>query len=170
MRQLTFATQSSFEKYARKSRREEFQATMEAVVPWNELEARIAPHYPRAGKGRQPVGLNVMLRIYILQHWFALSDRGAEDALYESPVLRGFCGIDLGQAPVPDETTIFNFRHLLEANDPCGEVLDGMNHSLSSKGLRIATGTIADATNPAATILAAPSSTSNANQKRQPAA
>lgn len=163
MRQLTFATQPSFEKYARKSRREEFLTTMEAVVPWAALEARIAPHYPKAGKGRQPVGLGVMLRIYFLQHWFALSDPGAEDALYESPVLRGFCGIDLGRAPAPDETTILNFRHLLEANDLCGELLDAVNHHLISKGLRIATGTIVDAT-----IIAAPSSTKNARKERVP--
>lgn len=163
MRQLTFATQPSFEKYARKSRREEFLTTMEAVVPWAALEARIAPHYPKAGKGRQPVGLSVMLRIYFLQHWFALSDPGAEDALYESPVLRGFCGIDLGRAPAPDETTILNFRHLLEANDLCSELLDAVNHHLISKGLRIATGTIVDAT-----IIAAPSSTKNARKERDP--
>jgi hypothetical protein len=131
MRQLSFATQPSFEKYACKSRREEFLTTMEAVIPWSELEARIAPHYPKAGKGRQPVGLGVMLRIYFLQHWFALSDPGAEDALYESPVLRGFCGIDLGRAPVPDETTILNFRHLLEAKDLCGAMLEVVNHYLS---------------------------------------
>ena len=163
MRQLTFATQPSFEKFARKSRREEFLSAMQAVVPWSELEARIAPHYPRAGKGRQPVGLSVMLRIYFLQHWFALSDPGAEDALYESPVLRGLAGIDLGRAPVPDETTILNFRHLLEAHDLCGEILDVVNHHLASKGLRISTGTIVDAT-----IIAAPSSTKNTNKQRDP--
>ncbi len=134
MRQLTFATQPSFEKYARKSRREEFLSTMQAIIPWAELEERIAPHYPKAGKGRQPVGLSVMLRIYFLQHWFALSDPGAEDALYESPVLRGFCGIDLGRAPVPDETTILNFRHLLEGHDLCGEMLDVVNDDLASRG------------------------------------
>ena len=80
MCQLTFASQPSFEKYARKSSREEFLSTMQAVLPWAELEARMAPHYPRAGKGRHPVGLSVMLRIYFLQHWFALSDPGAEAA------------------------------------------------------------------------------------------
>ena len=87
------------------------------------------------GNVLKPVGLSVMLRIYFLQHWFALSDPGAEDALYESPVLRGFCGIDLGRAPVPDETTILNFRHLLEGHDLCGEMLDVVNHDLASKGI-----------------------------------
>ena len=163
MRQLTFATQPSFEKFARKSRREEFLSTMQAVLPWAELEARIAPHDPKAGKGRHPVGLSVMLRIYFLQHWFALSDPGAEDALYESPVLRGFAGIDLGRAPASDETTILNFCHLLEAHDLCGEMLDVVNHHLASKGLRISTGTIVDAT-----IIAAPSSTKNQKKERDP--
>ncbi len=91
MRQMTFACQPSFEKFSRASRREQFLQTMESVVPWPELEAVIEPHYPRAGKGRQPVGLGIMLRIYFLQHWFNLSDPGAEDALYDSPSLRGFC-------------------------------------------------------------------------------
>jgi IS5 family transposase len=81
MRQITFACQPSFEKYARKSRREEFLNAMEAIVPWPELEALIGPYYPKASKGRQPVGLSIMLRIYFLQHWFNLSDPGAEDAL-----------------------------------------------------------------------------------------
>ncbi len=74
MRQITFASQPSFEKYARSSRREQFLQSMEAVVPWSELKALIEPHYPKAGKGRQPVGLGIMLRIYFLQHWFNLSN------------------------------------------------------------------------------------------------
>jgi IS5 family transposase len=103
MRQITFASQPSFEKYGRTSRRESFLTAMETIVPWSELEALIVPYYPKAGKGRQPVGLGIMLRIYFLQHWFNLSDPGAEDALYESPVLRGFAGVDLpphGRRPV----------------------------------------------------------------------
>jgi IS5 family transposase len=90
MRQITFASQPSFEKYGRMSRREAFLTSMDTIVPWSELEAFIAPYYPKAGKGRQSVGLGIMLRIYFLQHWFNLSDPGAEDALYESPVLRVF--------------------------------------------------------------------------------
>ena len=117
MRQITFACQPSFEKFARKSRREEFLTAMEVIVPLSELEALIAPYYPKAGKGRQPAGLGIMLRIYFLQHWFNLSDPGAEDALYESPVLRSFAGVDLGRAAAPDETTILNFRHLLEGSE-----------------------------------------------------
>jgi hypothetical protein len=90
MRQMTLVSQGSFEKYARKSRREEFLSVMAAVVPWRELEALIEPYYPKAGNGRQPVGLSIMLRVYFLQQWFSLSDPGAEDALYESP--RPCCG------------------------------------------------------------------------------
>src|SRR5487761_1595205 len=140
--QRTFAAQTSFEKYGRKSRREEFLNGMEVVVPWRELEALIEPFYPKAGNGRQPVGLSIMLRVYFLQQWFNLSDPGAEDALYESPVLRRFAGIDLGRAASPDETTILRFRRLLEEHELCGRILDTVNSYLESRGLRIATGTI----------------------------
>jgi IS5 family transposase len=163
MRQITFASQPSFEKFARTSRREAFLTSMEAIVPWSELESLIAPHYARSGKGRQPVGLSIMLRIYFLQHWFNLSDPGAEDALYESPVLRGFAGVDLGRAAVPDETTILNFRHLLETHELNGKILDAVNLYLASQGIRISTGTIVDAT-----IIAAPSSTKNSRKERDP--
>jgi IS5 family transposase len=163
MRQITFACQPSFEKFARKSRREQFLNTMESVVPWSELEALIEPHYPKAGGGRRPVGLGIMLRVYFLQHWFNLSDPGAEDALYESPVLRGFAGVDLGLAASPDETTILNFRHMLEAHDLCGKILDVVNLYLDRKGIRISTVTIVDAT-----IIAAPSSTKNEKKERDP--
>jgi IS5 family transposase len=163
MRQITFANQASFEKYARPSRREQFLNTMETVVLWSALEALIAPCYPKAGNGRQPVGLTIMLRIYFLQHWFNLSDPGAEDALYESAVLRRFAGVDLGRAAAPDETTILNFRHLLEQHQLCGKILDSVNLYLASKGIRISTGTIVDAT-----IIAAPSSTKNSKKERDP--
>ena len=112
--QGTLATQTGFKKCARKSRREEFLSVMDAVVPWRDLEALIEPHYPKAGNGRQPVGLSIVLRVYFLKQWFNLSDPGAEDSLYESPVLRRFAGVDLGRAAAPDETTILRFRRLLE--------------------------------------------------------
>jgi IS5 family transposase len=163
MRQMTLASQASFEKYARKSRREEFLNVMDVVVPWGELEALIEPFYPKAGNGRQPVGLSIMLRVYFLQQWFNLSDPGAEDALYESPALRSFAGVDLGRAAAPDETTILRFRRLLERHELCGQILDTVNHYLVGKGLRIATGTIVDAT-----IIAAPSSTKNSKKERDP--
>jgi IS5 family transposase len=161
--QRTLAWQTSFEKYGRKSRREEFLNVMEVVVPWGELETLIEPHYPKAGNGRQPVGLSIMLRVYFLQQWFNLSDPGAEDALYESPVLRRFAGVDLGRAAAPDETTILRFRGLLEQHELCGKILDTVNHYLACKGLRISTGTIVDAT-----IIAAASSTKNSKGERDP--
>ena len=98
-----------------------------------------------------------------LQHWFSLSDPGAEDALYDSPALRSFSGVDLGRAAVPDETTILNFRHLLEEHDLCGKILDVVNLYLDRQGIRISTGTIVDAT-----IISAPSSTKNSMKERDP--
>src|ERR1022692_4532248 len=96
MRQQTLAAQTGFEKYGRKTKRERFLEEMEQVVPWAELQALVEPHYPKGENGRPPMGLSIMLRVYFLQQWFNLSDPGAEDALYESPVLRHFVGIDLG--------------------------------------------------------------------------
>jgi IS5 family transposase len=140
-----------------------FLDQMEQVVPWDELLALVEPHYPKAGNGRQPVGLAIMLRTYFLQHWFNLSDPGMEEAFYESPVLRRFAGVDLGAAAAPDETTILRFRHLLEEHDLGGKILDTVNLYLDSKGIRISTGTIVDAT-----IINAPSSTKNSTGKRDP--
>jgi IS5 family transposase len=164
MKQQTFATQSSFEKYGRKSRRELFLDEMEQIVPWRELEALVEPHYPKAGNGRRPVGLAIMLRTYFMQQWFNLSDPGVEEAFYESATLRRFAGVDLGVAPAPDETTVLRFRHLLEKHDLCGAMLDAVNLHLEAKGIRIATGTIVDAT-----IIHAPSSTRNEKKERDPA-
>jgi transposase, IS5 family len=164
MKQQTFATQSSFEKYGRKSRRELFLDEMEQIVPWRELEALVEPHYPKAGNGRRPVGLALMLRTYFMQQWFNLSDPGVEEAFYESATLRRFAGVDLGVAPAPDETTVLRFRHLLEKHDLGGAMLDAVNLHLEAKGIRIATGTIVDAT-----IIHAPSSTQNEKKERDPA-
>jgi IS5 family transposase len=160
--QQTLASQASYEKYGRKSRRELFLDEMEQVVPWGKLEALVEPHYPKAGNGRRPVGLAVMLRTYFVQ-WFNLSDPGVEEALYESPVLRRFVGVDLGSAPAPDETTILRFRHLLEQHNIGPEILETVNHHLESKVIRITTGTIVDAT-----IIQAPSSTKNQSGERDP--
>ncbi len=164
MGQLTFASTGSFEKYRKQTRREKFLEEMERIMPWAELESLIAQHYPKEGNGRPPLGLRIMLRIYFLQHWFNLSDPAAEEALYDSPALRRFAGVDIGRAPAPDETTILNFRHLLEQHDLCGAMLDAVNHYLESRGIRIGTGTIVDAT-----IIHAPSSTKNSTGTRDPA-
>jgi IS5 family transposase len=163
MRQQTLAAHAGFEKYGRKSRRELFLDEMEQVVPWSDLESWVEPHYPKAGKGRRPVGLGIMLRTYFVQQWFNLSDPGVEEALYDSAGLRRFVGVDLGRAPAPDETSVCRFRHLLETHDLGGAVLDAVNHHLASKGIRITTGTIVDAT-----ILHAPSSTRNQSGERDP--
>jgi transposase, IS5 family len=163
MKQQTLAMQSGFEKFGRKSRRELFLDEMDKLVPWLALVALIAPHYPKGKQGRPPVGLERMLRLYFLQQWFNLSDPGLEDALYESPVLRVFAGIDLGREPAPDETTILNFRHLLEKHDLGRAMLNVVNEYLAQCGVRISTGTIVDAT-----IVHAPSSTKNDAGKRDP--
>src|SRR5438270_1515577 len=163
MRQLTLASQGIFERYGKKTRREKFLEEMDRIMPWPELELLLEPCYPKEGNGRPPVGLSIMLRIYFLQHWFNLSDPAAEEALYDSPALRRFAGVDLGRAAAPDETTILNFRHLLEKHDLCGAMLDAVNHYLESHGVRIGTGTIVDAT-----IIHAPSSTKNASRARDP--
>ncbi|TNF91422.1 MAG: transposase, partial [Gammaproteobacteria bacterium] len=117
MRQQSLAD-GSFEKYRKKTRKEVFLAEMDQIIPWQELTAVIEPFYPKPqGAGRRPKGIERMLRIHFLQHWFELSDPGAEEALYDSRAMRQFADIDLGQEPVPDETTILNFRHLLEAHN-----------------------------------------------------
>jgi IS5 family transposase len=163
MRQQTLAAHAGFEKYGRKSRRELFLDEMEQVVPWSDLESLVEPHYPKAGNGRRPVGLGIMLRTYFVQQWFNLSDPGVEEALYDSAGLRRFVGVDLGRAPAPDQTSVCRFRHLLETHDLGGAVLDAVNHHLASKGIRITTGTIVDAT-----IIHAPSSTKNQSGERDP--
>jgi IS5 family transposase len=163
MKQRTLATMNGFERYSKKTRRAVFFEEMEQVVPWAELRALIEPYYPKAGNGRPPVGVERMLRIYFLQQWFNLSDPAVEEALYDSAVMRSFVGIDLGREPVPDETTVCRFRHLLEEHGLGGQMLKTVNLHLQSRGVRITTGTIVDAT-----ILHAPSSTKNREQKRDP--
>jgi IS5 family transposase len=163
MKQRTLAMMTGFERYGKKTKRALFLEEMEQVVPWGKLCALIEPHYPKAGNGRPPVGVERMLRIYFLQQWFNLSDPAVEEALYDSLVLRQFVGIDLGQEPVPDETTVCKFRHLLEEHKLGGEMLETVNLHMQAKGVRISTGTIVDAT-----IIHAPSSTKNRQEKRDP--
>jgi len=155
---------TGFERFGKKTKRALFLEEMEQVVPWAELCALIEPYYPKAGGGRPPVGLERMLRIYFLQQWFNLSDPAVEEALYDSAVMRGFVGIDLGREPVPDETTVCKFRDLLEEHQLGGQMLEAVNLYLQSRGVRITTGTIVDAT-----IIHAPSSTKNREQQRDPA-
>jgi transposase, IS5 family len=154
---------NGFERYTKKTRRQVFLEEMEQVVPWRELCALIEPHYPKPGNGRPPVGVERMLRIYFLQQWFNLSDPAVEEALYDSPVMRQFVGIDLGHEPAPDETTVCKFRHLLEEHRLGEKILGTVNLHLQARGVRITTGTIVDAT-----ILHAPTSTKNREQQRDP--
>ena len=162
MRQTTLAT-SGFDRYSKPTRRALFLAEMDRVVPWKQLCALIEPVYPKPGKGRSPVGLERMLRIYFLQQWFNLSDPGAEEALYDSPAMRRFASIDLGREPVPDETTICKFRHLLERHDLGSALFEQVHAYLEQHGLKLSRGTIVDAT-----IIHAPSSTKNQAKARDP--
>src|SRR3984893_11175445 len=162
MKQLTLAA-VGFERYAKTTRRAAFLAEMERVVPWSALCALIEPFYPKPGNGRPPIGIERMLRIYCLQQWFNLSDPAVEEALYDSLAMRRFVDIDLGREPVPDETTVCRFRHLLEAHDLGQKLFDEVQRHLAMKGLKVATGTIVDAT-----IISAPSSTKNADKARDP--
>ena len=161
-KQLTLAM-AGFERYGKTTRRAAFLAEMERVVPWRELSRLIEPVYPKPGNGRPPVGLERMLRIYLLQQWFNLSDPAVEEALYDSASMRRFVGIDLGREPVPDETTVCRFRHLLEQHELGRRLFEEVYRYLEGKGLKISRGTIVDAT-----IISAPSSTKNAERARDP--
>lgn len=145
------------------TRRERFLAEMNAVIPWAELVAIIAPQYPKPQRGRPPMPLETMLRIYFLQQWFDLSDPAAEDALYDSESMRRFAGLELSEDPVPDETTILHFRHLLQQHRLTERIFDAVRGLLETKGLLLKAGTIVDAT-----IVSAPSSTKNATATRDP--
>jgi IS5 family transposase len=160
--QLSFGDGEATGKRKR-TRREVFLAEMEQVVPWHALLALIAPHYPTLGRpGRQPYPLATMLRIHFLQQWYALSDPAMEEALYDTPVMRRFARLG-GLDDIPDETTILNFRRLLETHDLARELFERVNAHLARKGQSLRAGTIVDAT-----IIAAPSSTKNADGERDP--
>jgi len=145
------------------TRRERFLAEMDAVIPWNRLIALIEPHYPKAGNGRQPLGLEKMLRIYFMQQWFNLSDPQAEDSIYDSESMRRFARVDLADDVVADETTILRFRHILEKNSLTVAIFATINELLAERRLTLKSGTIVDAT-----IISAPSSTKNAVGTRDP--
>lgn len=167
MKQQTLAMaadqNSRFEQYRKPTRRDRFLATMEQIVPWPALCAVIAPHYAQPGKGRPPVGLERMLRMYFIQHWFNLADEACEEALLDSTALRRFVGIDLGRERVPDATTLLRFRRLLEKHELGAELFGQVNEELAERGLGVGVGTILDAT-----IIAAPSSTKNKDRARDP--
>jgi IS5 family transposase len=161
MKQMSMGT--GFEKHTKVTRREQFLADMDRIVPWQALCARIARYYPKAGDGRPPKDLELMLRIYFLQQWFNLSDPGVEEALYDSRCMQAFAGIDLSEAPAPDESTVLRFRHLLERHDLGRKLFAEVHRHLERQGIKISTGTIVDAT-----IINAPSSTKNQDKSRDP--
>ena len=163
MLQATFSG-AGFDKYRKQTRKERFLDDMEKIIPWAELSAVIEPFYPKPqGAGRRPVGIDRMLRIHFLQHWFNLSDPAAEEALYDSRAMRRFAGIDLGREPAPDETTICKFRHLMERHNLGDRLFGLVNEYLSENGLKVNRGTIVDAS-----IIDAPSSTKNRKKERDP--
>ena len=160
---LAMAADQTFENYRKPTRRDEFLKTMEAIVPWSALCEVIEPHYPKAGNGRPPIGLERMLRIHFIQHWFNLADLSCEEALYDSASLRSFVGIHLGREPVPDSTSITKFRKLLNDNKLGEALFARVGKQLQARGIKVNTGTIVDAT-----IIGAPSSTKNADKARDP--
>ena len=149
----------------KQTRREKFLAEMDVVVPWMGLLTLIEPHYPKRGArgGRPPMPLETMLRVYFLQQWYALSDPMAEEMLYDSEAMRRFSGIELGDDRIPDETTILNFRHLLEKHQLTEQLFTEVNRHLADQGITLRSGTLVDAT-----IIDAPSSTKNEDKARDP--
>ena len=162
-RQSSFS-QAEYAGKKKQTRRDLFLAKMQTVVPWARLIAVIEPHYQKSGKrGRQPIGIERMLRMYFIQQWYGLADEAVEDALYDSQALRNFCGIDLAVESVPDATTLMDFRHLLENHKLPQAMLREVNALLKERGLLMSQGTLIDAT-----LIAAPCSTKNKTRERDP--
>ena len=161
-RQGSFS-QAEYAGKKKRTRRDKFLAEMEQVVPWARLVERLRPLYPKGERGRPPIGLERMLRIYFLQQWYGLADEALEDALYDSQALRGFADIDLSGDPVPDATTVLHFRHWLEQHGLTKVLFDEVGALLEERGLLMRQGTIVDAT-----IIAAPPSTKNKTKARDP--
>jgi len=163
VKQMTLAAAKGFEVHGRATRKAEFLARMEALVPWAEFCALIEPYYPKAGGGRPPRGMERMLRMYCIAIWFNLGDEACEEALYDIAAFRDFCGIDLGRERVPDATTLLNFRHLLEEHRIGTVLFAKIGELLLANGMKLSGGTIVDAT-----LIAAPPSTKNASGERDP--
>jgi IS5 family transposase len=164
MTHQTSFSQAEFADKKKITRREKFLGRMEEIIPWPSLLAVLEPYYPKGERGRPPVGLERMLRVYFLQQWYGLADEAIEDAIYDSQAMRGFARIDLAADGVPDATTLLKFRRLLETNDLCKGIFKAINEDLTTRGLMMRAGTLVDAT-----LLAAPPSTKNKEKKRDPA-
>ena len=156
-------SQAEFAAKKKTTRREKFLTRMEALLPWAQLLAVIEPFYPKGQRGRPPLGLERMLRVYFLQQWYGLADEALEDALYDSQALQSFARIDLAAEGVPDATTLLKFRRLLETHDLCKGLFSAINADLTARGLLLREGTLVDAT-----LIAAPPSTKNREKKRDP--
>lgn len=158
-------SESAYVRKEKVTRQQRFLQEMDQVVPWAELEKCVSPYYDKTGVkgGRPPVRLGIMLRIHFLQQWFSLSDPGMEEKLYEVPSICAFAGINRSLMDVPDETTILNFRHLLEKHQLAQVLFDCVNDLLSARGLLLKQGTLVDAT-----LIGAPSSTKNQDGRRDP--
>jgi IS5 family transposase len=163
MRRQGSFSQAEYAGKKKRTRRDKFLAEMEQVVPWTRLVERLRPLYPKGERGRPPIGLERMLRIYFLQQWYGLADEALEDALYDSQALRGFAGVELNRDPVPDATTLLKFRHWLERHDLTKLLFEEVGAVLEERGLLMRQGTIVDAT-----IIAAPPSTKNKEKSRDP--
>src|SRR3954464_13693228 len=133
-RQGSFA-EAEYGAKKKQTRRDKFLADMNTVVPWARLVERLAPLYPKGERGRPPIGLERMLRVYFVQQWYGLSDEGLEDAFYDSQALRGFAGIELNRDPIPDATTVLDFRHWLERHDLTKALFDEVGAMLEEHGL-----------------------------------
>ena len=160
MKQMTFAD-AEYTGKRKQTRKELFLIEMDQVVPWKGLIALIEPHYPKGEGGRPAYPLMAMLRVHLMQNWFGYSDPAMEEALYETTILRQFAGLSLER--IPDETTILNFRRLLEKHELAAGILAVINGYLGDRGLSLRQGTIVDAT-----LINAPSSTKNKDGKRDP--
>lgn len=145
MKELTRST-AGVEEHGKTTRRAAFLAEMERVLPWNELEALVDPVYPKAGYGYPPVGLECMVRIYLVQQWFHLSDLAVTDALHESVSMCTFVGVGLGHAPAPNGITVYKFRRLLEIHGLGRRLIEEVGRHLQRQGLKVGTGMIVDAT------------------------
>ena len=162
MKQETF-TDMEYSFRRKKTRREEFLEIMDEIIPWDEWVSVIEPYYPQGKRGRPPIGIEKMLRMYLLQIWFNLSDPATADAIYDSYAMRKFTEIDFMTEAVPDETTLCKFRHLLEKNELNKLFFDAINRVMVQTGHMMKGGTIVDAT-----IINAPNSTKNAQKARDP--
>jgi len=144
-KQISFS-EAQFAAMSRVTRRERFLADMERVIPGHDVRAIIEPHYPKGKRGRPQIGLERILRVYLIQHWYGLLDERMEDAIADIQALRGFVRIGLSPEAVPDQTTLLQFRHLLEEKDLSKAILAAINAQLKAKGLMMREGTIADVT------------------------